>query len=68
MLYSYYKVSNNMVNNDNIKLVPSVLVVKACESEGAIVTNEELQLQEGKSIAELIQDEEKETKEGNPSY
>ena len=57
-----------MVNNDNIKLVPSVLVVKACESEGAIVTNEELQLQEGKSIAELIQDEEKETKEGNPSY
>lgn len=50
-----------MVNN-NIKLVPSVLVVKASENTEAIVSDEELQLTEGKSISELIQDEEKETK------
>jgi hypothetical protein len=49
-----------MSNFDDIKIVPSVLVVKACATEDAIVTDEELQLDEGKSIAELLQDEEKE--------
>ena len=52
-----------MVNNTNIKLVPSVLVVKASENTDAIVSDEELQLEAGKSISELIQDEEKETKD-----
>ena len=49
-----------MSNFDNINIVPSVLVVKACANEDAVVSEEELQLQEGKSIAELLQDEEKE--------
>lgn len=48
-----------MSNFDEIKIVPSILEVKACATDGAIVTPEELQLEEGKSIAELLQDEEK---------
>jgi hypothetical protein len=49
-----------MSNFDDIKIVPSVLVVKACATEDAVVSEQELQLEEGKSIAELLQDEEKE--------
>lgn len=49
-----------MSHFDDIKIVPSVLVVKACATQDAIVTEEELQLEEGKSIAELLQDEKKE--------
>ena len=44
-----------MSNFDDIKIVPSVLVVKACATDDAIVSEEELQLDEGKSIAELLQ-------------
>lgn len=50
----------SMSHFDDIKIVPSVLVVKAYATQDAIVTEEELQLEEGKSIAELLQDEKKE--------
>lgn len=60
----YYTIQSlkgrNFMNNfDEIKIVPSVLEIKACATDGAIVTPEELQLDEGKSIAELLEDEEK---------
>jgi|LakMenEpi03Aug12_release.lakeMendotaPanAssembly.Ray.scaffolds.fasta_scaffold454055_2 hypothetical protein len=54
-----------MSNFDDIKIVPSVLDVKAFATEDGIVTQEELQLEEGKSIAELLQDEEKKKSEQN---